>query len=80
MIILTRDDSSKLEGRFKGSQIHGLARRLVNSSNTKDLVQQSDLSKNFRFIFFSSVHFVQSKQKFWPEGSAQEHIDKYHGV
>ena len=27
MIILSRDDSSKLEGRFKASQMHGLARR-----------------------------------------------------
>ena len=29
MILLSRDDSSKLEGWFKGSKMQGLARRLV---------------------------------------------------
>ena len=77
MILLSRDDSSKLEGWFKGSKMNGLARRLVNSSSAKICCNNEIYSKTSNF---SSLHFVRSEQKFWPEGSAQEHIGKYHNV
>ena len=77
MILLSRDDSSKLEGWFKGSKMHGLARRFVSYYFVATMRFIRELQIH---IFFSSAHLVQSEQKFWPEGSAQEHIDKYHGV
>ena len=65
MILLSRDDSSKLEGWFKGSKMHGLARRLVNSSFAKICCNNEIYSKTSDSYHFSSVHFVQSEQKFW---------------
>ena len=52
MILLSRDDSSKLEGWFKGSKMHGLARRLVNSSFAKICCNNEIYSKTSDSFFF----------------------------